>query len=58
MSFPISSGKVNLSQGWARYLPRGFYRVWAVNAAGAVSTAKWVYIKDAGQTAPSMGCCC
>jgi hypothetical protein len=58
MSFPISSGKVNLSQGLARYLPRGFYRVWAVNAAGAVSTAKWVYIRDAGQTLPSMGCCC
>jgi hypothetical protein len=58
MSFPISSGKVNLSQGLARYLPRGFYRAWAVNAAGAVSTAKWVYIKDAGQTAPAMGCCC
>ena len=58
MSFPISSGKVNLTEGWARYLPRGFYRVWAVNAAGAVSTAKWVYIKDAGQTLPSMGCCC
>jgi hypothetical protein len=56
MSFPISNGKVNLSEGWARYLPRGFYRVWAVNSAGAVSTAKWVYIRDAGQAAPS--CCC
>jgi hypothetical protein len=56
MSFPISGGKVDLSGGWARYLPRGFYRAWVVNSAGAVSTAKWIYIKDANQTAP--GCCC
>ena len=54
MSFPISSGKVNLSQGLARYLPRSFCRVWAVNPAGAVSTAKWVYIRDAGPTLPDV----
>ena len=44
MSFPIVKGKVDLKYGWARYLPRGHYRVWAVNAKGAVSTATWVYL--------------
>ena len=60
MSFPISGGKVNLSQGLGRYLPRGFYRAWVVNSAGAVSTAKWIYIREAGQTPPATagGCCC
>lgn len=51
MSFPIVGGKVDLSKGWARYLPRGYYRVWAVNAKGAVSKATWTYMCDPGQTA-------
>lgn len=44
MSFPIVGGKVDLSLGWARYLPPGKYRVWAVNANGAVSAARWVHL--------------
>lgn len=52
MSFPIKNGKVDLSGGLARYLPTGDYRIWAVNAKGSVSTAKWVRLCD------SAGCCC
>jgi hypothetical protein len=44
MSFPIVNGKVDLSLAWARYLPPGKYRAWAVNANGAVSTARWVHL--------------
>lgn len=60
MSFPIVNGKVDLSKGWARYLPRGYYRVWAVNAKGAVSEAKWTYMCDpdqAGETGTDCHCC-
>ncbi|HET9650368.1 MAG TPA: hypothetical protein VFP34_19340, partial [Microlunatus sp.] len=44
MSFPIVNGKANLKYGLARYLPRGYYRVWAVNGKGAVSVARWVFL--------------
>jgi hypothetical protein len=59
MSFPIVNNKVDLEKGWARYLPRGYYRVWAVNPKGAVSKASWVYLCDAAQTdATGVGCHC
>jgi hypothetical protein len=58
MSFPIKDGKVDMSGAWKRYMPPGYYRMWAVNAKGAVSTAKWVYYCDSPGTEDSCHCGC
>lgn len=57
MSFPITNGKVDLSAGSARYLPTGQYRIWAVNARGAVSKARWVYLCDPSTEGTDCRCC-
>ena len=57
MSFPITNGKVDLSGATARYLPTGNYRIWAVNAQGAVSKAKWVSLCDSSTEGTDCHCC-
>ena len=58
MSFPIKNGKVDLSGAWKRYMPPGYYRMWAVNSKGAVSKAKWVYYCDSPGSEASCHCGC
>jgi hypothetical protein len=57
MSFPITNGKVNMAGALARYMPTGYYRMWAVNARGAVSRAKWVYMCDPSTEGTACHCC-
>jgi hypothetical protein len=57
MSFPIQNGKVNMAGALARYMPTGYYRMWAVNGRGAVSKAKWVYMCDPSTEGPECHCC-
>ena len=57
MSFPIKDGKVDMSGAWKRYMPPGYYRMWAVNSKGAVSKAKWVYYCDSAGSGDSCHCC-
>jgi hypothetical protein len=57
LTFPIRNGKVDMVGGWARYMPTGYYRMWAVNAKGAVSRAKWVYMCDPSTEGRECHCC-
>jgi hypothetical protein len=57
LSFPIKSGKVDMAGGLARYMPTGYYRMWAVNGKGAVSKAKWVYLCHPSTEGAECHCC-
>ena len=57
MSFPITNGKVDLSGATARFLPEGNYRIWAVNAQGAVSKARWISLCESTTAGDDCGCC-
>jgi hypothetical protein len=57
LSFPIKNGKVDMAGGLARYMPTGYYRMWAVNPKGAVSKAKWVYMCHPSTEGPECHCC-
>jgi hypothetical protein len=57
LSFPIKNGKVDMAGALARYMPTGYYRMWAVNAKGAVSKAKWVYLCHPSTEGPDCHCC-
>jgi hypothetical protein len=48
---------VDMAGGWARYMPTGYYRMWAVNAKGAVSKAKWIYLCHPSTEGTDCGCC-
>ncbi len=57
LSFPIKNGKVDLAGALSRYMPPGYYRMWAVNGKGAVSKAKWVYMCHPAAEGTDCGCC-
>jgi hypothetical protein len=57
LSFPIKNGKVDMAGGLARYMPTGYYRMWAVNGKGAVSKAKWVYMCHPSTEGTACRCC-
>ena len=57
LSFPIKNGKVDLAGALARYMPTGYYRMWAVNGKGAVSKAKWVYMCHPSTEGTECHCC-